>query len=102
MDRQESKRTRQIRARSSYVLFQELYEFLEGGASTVDILRRFHDILDGRHAFGSQTNAGWQRRALSGFSETKAELALKHKGGHMGGCGLASHSRHLRNMGVSR
>ena len=78
---QESKRARRIRARSSYLLFQELYEFLERGASTADILRRFHDTLDRRHVFGSQRNADWAAQSLEWVLRDKAELALKRKGG---------------------
>ena len=54
---QEHKKLRQIRGRSSYRLFKELYDFLQGNPGTADILRKVHDILDSRYSFGSKRNA---------------------------------------------
>ena len=46
-----------IRTRASYLLFQDLYDFLNGKPSVADILRKFHDVLDAKRAFGSRQNA---------------------------------------------
>jgi len=55
--RQECKKIRRIRARSSYFLFRQLYDFLKAKPSIPEILGKFHDVLDTRHGFGSRTNA---------------------------------------------
>ncbi len=62
-----------IRARSSYILFRELYDFLENKPAIVDILRKFYDILDGRYSFGSRKNAE--------YAEESLDWVLKDKGG---------------------
>jgi len=49
----QDKRTQRIRARSSYLLFRQLYEFLKNKPDIADILRRFDDILDARRGFGA-------------------------------------------------
>ena len=53
-----------IRARSSYLLFQQLYEFLNGRPAVADILRKFHDVLDAKRSFGSERNAGYAVESL--------------------------------------
>ena len=53
----ERKRLQQIRGRSSYRLFAELYDSLQGNPSAADVLRKVHAILDSRYSFGSQRNA---------------------------------------------
>ena len=62
-----------IRARASYILFRELYDFLENKPAIVDILRKFYDILDGRYSFGSRKNAE--------YAEESLDWLLKDKGG---------------------
>ena len=66
------KKLRRIRARASYRLFGELYDFLKGGPSAPAILRKVHDILDVRWSFGSERNAGYAAESL--------ELVLKDNG----------------------
>jgi len=39
-----------IRARASYILFQQLYDFLGERPAIADILRRFYDILNAEYA----------------------------------------------------
>jgi len=46
-----------IRTRASYLLFQELYDFLDEKPSVADILRKFFDFLDAKKSFGSRRNA---------------------------------------------
>ena len=60
----ENKRIRRIRARSSYLLFRQLYEFLRNKPDIADILRRFHDILDAKGGFGSRRNAEYAAESL--------------------------------------
>ena len=67
------KKIERIRARASYILFQELYDFLEKRPAIVDILRKFYDILDGRYSFGSRKNAE--------YAEESLDLVLKDKAG---------------------
>jgi len=81
MAKQEIERVQRIRARSSYLLFQELYDFLKKGPCTADILRKFYDILNARHAFGSERNAECAAESLRCVLVDKAELALNHKRG---------------------
>lgn len=54
-----------VRARSSYVLFQQLYDFLNGAPAISAILRKFYDILDAKGAFGSVRNAGYAAESLA-------------------------------------
>ena len=70
---QQHKRIEQIRARASYLLFQELYEFLEERPAIADILRKFYDILNAKCSFGSRKNAE--------YAEESLERVLKDKGG---------------------
>jgi hypothetical protein len=67
------KRIERIRARTSYMLFRELYDFLEQRPAIADILRKFYDILDGRYSFGSVRNAE--------YAEESLDWVLKDKGG---------------------
>ena len=60
----EYKKLQRIRARASYVLFQQLYDFLNKKPSVADILRKFHDILDERRSFGSERNAEYAEESL--------------------------------------
>ncbi len=70
---QQHKRIERIRARSSYLLFQQLYSFLKTKPDIADILRKFYDILDGRCSFGSRKNAE--------YAEESLDWVLKDKGG---------------------
>jgi hypothetical protein len=54
---QKDRKLARIRARSSYLLFQQLYDFLNKKPGVAGILRKFHDILDARRSFGSRRNA---------------------------------------------
>ena len=58
------KKLARIRARSSYRLFEQLYEFLKGKPSVAEILGKFHDILDARRSFGSERNAEYAAESL--------------------------------------
>jgi len=69
---QVDKKLRRIRARASYRLFRELYDFLKGSPSLAAILRKLHDVLDGRRSFGSMRNAQYAAESL--------ELVLKDNG----------------------
>ena len=62
--RLECKRVQQIRNRSSYLLFQQIYNFLKSKPDMADILRKFYDVLDGRCSFGSRRNAGYAVESL--------------------------------------
>ena len=53
-----------IRARSSYLLFQQLYNFLVSRPTTVEILRKFYDVLDAKGGFGSIRNAEYAKQSL--------------------------------------
>ena len=69
---QDLKKVQRIRARPSYHLFKGLYDFLKTNPSTADILRKFYEILDKRHTFGSMTHAVYAAESL--------ELVLKDYG----------------------
>jgi len=56
-----NKRIRQIRARASYHLFRELYDFLKTQPNTAEILKKLYEILDSRH---SLTNAIHAKESL--------------------------------------
>jgi len=70
----ECKKLHRIRARASYVLFRELYDFLNKKPSVADILRKFYDILDGRRSFGSVKNAEYAEESLSLVLRDNGEL----------------------------
>jgi len=69
---QEDKRVVRIRARSSYLLFEHLYDFLNKEPTVSDILGKFHDVLDAKSAFGSRRNAECAAESL--------ELVLRDNG----------------------
>ncbi len=62
---QQHKKIERIRARSSYILFRELYDFLGERPAIAEVLRKFYDILDGRCSFGSRKNAEYAEESLS-------------------------------------
>ena len=66
------KRIERIRARASYILFLELYGFLERRPAVADILRKFYDILNSKCSFGSRKNAE--------YAEESLDWVLKDKG----------------------
>jgi len=70
---QQHKRIERIRARASYMLFQELYDFLRQRPAIADILRKFYDILNAKCSFGSRKNAE--------YAEESLDWVLKDKGG---------------------
>jgi len=74
---EECKKLRRIRARASYRLFRELYDFLNGRPSPAAILRKVHDILDFRRSFGSERNAAYAAESL--------EWVLKDNGEEVSG-----------------
>jgi hypothetical protein len=58
------KRIQRIRGRSSYSLFQELYDFLKNKPDIADVLRKFYTTLDSRCSFGSRKNAEYAAESL--------------------------------------
>ena len=69
---QKDKRIERIRARASYMLFQELYDFLENRPAIADVLRKLYDILNAKCSFGSRKNAE--------YAEESLDWVLKDKG----------------------
>jgi len=68
--KQECKRVQRIMSRSSYLLFQQLYDFLRAKPEMADVLRKFYEILDAKGGFGSQKNAEYAAESLlTGFLE---------------------------------
>jgi len=67
------KRIKRIRARASYILFLELYGFLDQRPAIADILRKFYNILNSKYSFGSRKNAEYAEESLG--------WVLKDKGG---------------------
>ena len=61
---QRDKKVERIRKRASYLLFQQLYDFLSKKPSAADILRKIHDILDAKKGFGSRRNAEYATESL--------------------------------------
>ena len=61
---QQHKKIERIRSRSSYILFRELYDFLEDRPAIADILRKFYDILNAKCSFGSRKNAEYAEESL--------------------------------------
>ena len=59
------KRIKRIRARSSYILFQELYDFLEDRPGIAAIMRKFYCILNSKCSFGSRKNAEYAEESLA-------------------------------------
>jgi hypothetical protein len=62
--KQEFKRVQRIRNRSSYLLFQQLYDFLKTNPNMGNILRKFYEILDAKRSFGSRRNAEYAAESL--------------------------------------
>ena len=60
----DSKGARQIRTRSSYLLFRQLYDFLKTNPDMAEILRKFYEILDAKGGFGSRRNAEYAAESL--------------------------------------
>ena len=60
----DGKSARQIRTRSSYLLFRQLYDFLKTNPDMAEILRKFYEILDARGSFGSRRNAEYASESL--------------------------------------
>jgi len=60
----EDEKLQRIRNRASYILFQQLYEFLNKKPSVADILKKFNDILDSKRSFGSGRNARYAAESL--------------------------------------
>ncbi len=61
------KRIERIRARSSYMLFQELYDFLENRPAIADMLRKFYSILNANAALAAGRTPNMLKRALTGY-----------------------------------
>jgi len=70
----ERKRIQRIRARASYSLFSQFYDFLKAEPGIPDILRKFHEVLDARHGFGSQTNAAYAAESLEWVLRDNGEV----------------------------
>ena len=60
----ECKRVHRIRNRSSYLLFQQIYDFLKKNPNMTEILRKFYEILDAKRSFGSRRNAEYAAESL--------------------------------------
>lgn len=71
---QECKRIQRIRAKASYFLFRQLYDFLKTEPSIPNILGKFYDILDSRHGFGSRTNAHYAAESLDWVLKDNEEM----------------------------
>jgi len=69
---QKDEKLRRIRNRASYLLFKQLYDFLSEKPSVADILRKVHDVFDGRRSYGSERNAEYAAESL--------ELVLRDNG----------------------
>jgi len=76
---EECKKLRRIRARASYRLFAELYDFLNGGPTPADVLRKVHDILDFRRGFGSERNAAYADESLEWVLKDNGEALPERK-----------------------
>ena len=57
-------KVQRIRARSSYVLFQRLYDFLKTHPDIAEIMKRLYEILDARGGFGSRRNAEYAKESI--------------------------------------
>lgn len=62
--RQTEKRIERIRARTSYRLFKNMYDFLESKPNVADILVKLYDVLDAKKSFGSIRNAEYAAESL--------------------------------------
>lgn len=70
----ECKKLQRIKTKASYLLFQQLYDFLKNKPSVVDILRKFYDILDARRSFGSRQNAAYAAEGLGWVLKDNGEM----------------------------
>jgi len=61
----DKRRLERVRARSSYLLFQQLYDFLSSRPRVPDVLRKFYGILDAKGVFGSARNAAYAAESLA-------------------------------------
>ena len=61
---QQHKKIERIRARASYIMFRELYGFLEKRPSITEVLRKFFNILNAKCSFGSRKNAEYAEESL--------------------------------------
>ena len=68
-----NERIRRIRARSSYLLFQQLYSYLKTNPDTAGILRKFYDVLDAKGGFGSIRNAEYAKESLDWVPKDKGD-----------------------------
>ena len=55
--KQDNNKIQKVRKRASYLLFQELYDFLKNAPDIADILKKIFNILDSKRSFGSRRNA---------------------------------------------
>lgn len=55
---------KKIRTRSSYWMFKEIADLLKKKSPEEDVLLKVFSILDGRRAFGSETNSAYARESL--------------------------------------
>ena len=72
--KQECKRIRRIRTRSSYLFFGELYDFLSRKPCIPDILRKFYELRDDLHTFGSIRNAECAAESLDWVLKDNGEV----------------------------
>ena len=72
--RLECKRVQRIRNRSSYLLFQQIYNFLKSKPDMTDILRKFYDVLDDKCSFGSRRNAEYAAESLDWVLRDNAKV----------------------------
>jgi len=70
----ECKKLQRIRVRASYLLFQQLYDFLKCKPTVMDILRKFYDVLDSKKSFGSKQNAAYAAESLSWVLKDNGEV----------------------------
>jgi hypothetical protein len=76
---EECKKLRRIRARASYRLFRELYDFLKGSPNPTDVLRKMYDILDARWSFGSERNAVYAAESLELVAKDNEEVVSEQE-----------------------
>ena len=71
----EHKRIERIRSRSSYLLFQQLYDFLKTNPDIAGVLRKLYDVLDDRYSFGSVRNAEYAAESLDWVLKDKGVIS---------------------------
>jgi hypothetical protein len=76
---QNDEKLRRIRNRASYLLFQQVYDFLNEKPSVLDILRKFYDILDAKWSFGSERNAEFAAESLEWVLRDKGKVECTEK-----------------------